>query len=199
VRIAVLTPYYLPVSEAAVVSFFEAVSAASDGLAAFVYLFRDRTGVSVSPTLLGRLAELPNIVGAKLSGESLESVAAYRAAVPRGFELFTGADRDLARVAEAGAQGVVSGISSVFPEPFLDLVAALESGEERRIVAAQAAVDDVVDTVKGDPALMKAGLALRGIEAGVARMALDRPTDRDLAELRRAVDAYARRAADVPA
>lgn len=190
-RIAVLTPYYLPASETAIEQFFAAVSRASDGLDVYVYLFRDRTGISVSPALLGRIATFPNVVGAKLSGEPLESVTAYRAAVPDGFELFTGADRDLARAADAGAQGVVSGISSVFPEPFVGLVAALETGDDERIASAQAAVDDVVDTVRGDPALMKAGLALRGVEAGVARMALDTPSERDRAELVRAVAAYA--------
>ncbi|RUR01940.1 dihydrodipicolinate synthase family protein [Labedella endophytica] len=190
-RIAVLTPYYLPASDAAVEDFFAAVSRASDGLAVFAYLFRDRTGVHVGPELLGRLAQLPNIVGVKLSGEPVESVAAYRAAVPDDFEIFTGADRDLAKVADVGGQGVVSGISSVFPEPFVALVAALESGDPEAIAQAQLAVDDVVDTVKGDPALMKAGLALRGIDAGVARMALDTPSEQDRAELARAVASYA--------
>lgn len=190
-RVAVLTPYYLPASDEAVFAFFDAVSRATDGLAVYVYLFRDRTGISVSPELLARIADLPNVVGAKLSGEPLESVTAYRAAVGPDFEIFTGADRDLARAADAGADGVVSGISSVFPEPFVDLVAALAGGDADRIDAAQAAVNDVVDTVKGDPALMKAGLALRGVDAGVARMALDVPSDADRAELARAVSAYA--------
>jgi hypothetical protein len=38
---------------------------------------------------------------------------------------------------------------------------------------------------------MKAGLALRGVPAGVARMALDEPSEHDRAELARAVAAYA--------
>ena len=189
--IAVLTPYYLPASDDAVLRFFEAVSEASAGLRVFVYLFEARTGIRVAPDLLARIAELPNIVGAKLSGESLESVSAYRAAVPENFELFTGADRDLAQTADHGAQGVVSGIASVFPQPFLDLVAALDGGDPAQIEAAQAAVNDVVDTVIGDPARMKAGLALQGVNAGFSRMALDEPSDEVLADLERAVRAYA--------
>ncbi len=189
--IAVLTPYYLPASDDAVYRFYEAVSHASNGLRVFVYLFEARTGIRVSPDLLARIADLPNIVGAKLSGESLESVSAFRAAVPADFELFTGADRDLALAADHGAQGVVSGIASVFPGPFLDLVAALESGDAEGIATAQAAVNDVVDTVIGDPARMKAGLAIQGVRAGYSRMALDEPSGETLAELRRAAHAYA--------
>ena len=189
--IAVLTPYYLPASDSAVMKFYEAVAEASTGLRVFVYLFEARTGIRVSPELLAQIATLPNIVGAKLSGESLESVSAYRAAVPASFELFTGADRDLASAAKHGAQGVVSGIASVFPRPFLDLVAALDGGDAARIADAQAAVDDVVDTVIGDPARMKAGLALQGVKAGFSRMALDVPSEETMAELRRAAVAYA--------
>ncbi|MCU1561281.1 dihydrodipicolinate synthase family protein [Mycetocola sp.] len=189
--IAVLTPYYLPASEAAVMRFYEAVAEASSGLRVFVYLFEARTGIRVSPDMLGRIAQLPNIVGAKLSGESLESVSAYRAAVPESFELFTGADRDLASAADHGAQGVVSGIASVFPRPFLDLVAALESGDRSRIEKTQSAVNDVVDTVIGDPARMKAGLRLQGVNAGFSRMALDEPDEDIAAELARAVRTYA--------
>lgn len=189
--IAVLTPYYLPASDEAVFRFYESVARATTGLRVFAYLFEARTGIRVSPELLARIAELPNIVGAKLSGESLESVSEYRAAVPEGFELFTGADRDLARAADHGAQGVVSGIASVFPRPFLELVAALESGDQTRIDAAQDAVNDVVDTVIGDPARMKAGLILQGVNAGFSRMALDEPSEETMAELRRAVESYA--------
>lgn len=189
--IAVLTPYYLPASDEAVLRFYEGVAEATAGLRVFAYLFEARTGIRVSPELLSRIAALPNIVGAKLSGESLDSVSAFRAAVPDGFELFTGADRDLARAADHGAQGVVSGIASVFPRPFLDLVDALESGDDARIAGAQAAVDDVVDTVIGDPARMKAGLTLQGVNAGFSRMALDEPSEETVANLQRAVDAYA--------
>ncbi|MBG6239787.1 4-hydroxy-tetrahydrodipicolinate synthase [Mycetocola sp. CAN_C7] len=189
--IAVLTPYYLPASDEAVFRFYESVAEASSGLRVFAYLFEARTGIRVSPELLARIADLPTIVGAKLSGESLESVSAYRAAVPADFELFTGADRDLALAAEHGAQGVVSGISSVFPRPFLDLIVALDGGDASRISEAQTAVNDVVDTVIGDPARMKAGLTLQGVNAGYSRMALDEPSEDVLSELRRAVAAYA--------
>ena len=85
----------------------------------------------------------------------------------------------------------MSGIASVFPKPFLDLVDALESGDDARIAGAQAAVDDVVDTVIGDPARMKAGLTLQGVNAGFSRMALDEPSEETVANLQRAVDAYA--------
>lgn len=184
-EIAVITPYYLPASDGALREFFAAVSAASDGLAVYVYVYRKRTGNFVSTELMAELAVLPNIVGAKVSEEPLEQFAAYRAVVPDDFVLYTGADRDLGKIGDYGAQGVVSGISSVFPKPFRELAEAVESGDAERIASAQKAVDDVVDTVAGDIARMKAAYALLGVKAGVPRMAIEAPAADVLAELGR--------------
>jgi len=184
-EIAVITPYYLPATDGALREFFAAVSAASDGLDVYVYVYRKRTGNFVSTELMAELALLPNIVGAKVSEEPLEQFAAYRSVVPDGFVLYTGADRDLGKIGDHGAQGVVSGISSVFPKPFRALAEAAESGDAGRIASAQKAVDDVVDTVAGDIARMKAAYALLDVPAGVSRMALEAPSGEVLTELGR--------------
>lgn len=189
--VAVLTPYYFAASDQAVLDFYRGVSAVSDGLEVYAYLFTARTGITVDPPLLAEIAKLPNIVGAKLSGESLERVSAFRAAVPADFQLYTGADIDLAYAADHGAQGVVSGISSVFPKPFIELANALAAGDAPRVERAQLAVNDVVEVVIGDPARMKLGLRLMGINAGYARMALDEPGEDIESELRRAIASYA--------
>lgn len=190
-EIAVITPYYLDADEESLFDFFRTVAEASDGLSVYVYVFRARTGNFVSEPLMARLAGLPNVVGAKISGESLAQVEAYRAVVPDEFVLYTGADRDLARTAEFGAQGVVSGVSSVFPKPFRELAAAAASGDKEAIAKAQFKVDDVVATVKGDMGRIKAAYAMMGIPGGTVRMAIEAPSEADLADLRRAVDLYA--------
>lgn len=189
--VAVLTPYYLKSSEESTYSFFKQVSSAADGLDVFAYLFAARTGNTVSPEELARIATLPNIIGAKVSGESLETIAAYRAAVPDEFLIFTGADRDFARISDFGAQGVVSGIASVFPQAFTDLAGALRDGDESLITARQSVVEQVVDALLGDPARLKYALRLQGIPAGYARMALDEPVGDIQAEIDRVVSEYA--------
>ena len=190
-EIAVLTPYYLPVTDAEILKFFTAVSAASDGLDVYVYVFRARTGNFVSTELMAQIATLPNIVGGKISGEPLEQVAAYRAVVPEDFILYTGADIDVARVADYGGQGVISGNASTLPKPFTDMVAALANGADADTQAqAQAAIADVCDVLQGDMARMKAALRLQGLDAGYPRMQLGEPDAAGLAELKRAVQQY---------
>ncbi|WP_175988511.1 dihydrodipicolinate synthase family protein [Microbacterium tenebrionis] len=190
-EIAVITPFYLSASDEGLLDFYRAVSAASDGLDVYVYVFRDRTGNFVSTDLMANLAELPNIVGAKISGEALDQVAAYRAVVPDSFILYTGQDSALAQAADFGAQGVVSGISSVFPKPFRALRVAAESGDSERIAQAQADVDSVVEAVQGDMARMKETYAQLGVPAGSVRMAIDAPDQGAIDTIRRAVHAFA--------
>lgn len=190
-EIAVLTPFYLPSTDAALVEFFTAVSAASDGLDVYVYVYQKRSGNFVSIQMMAELAALPNIVGAKVSEEPLELIAAYRAVVPADFLIYTGADRELANAAEAGAQGVVSGISSVLPKPFRALIAAADSGDATQLAEAQAVVDEVVAAIAGDMGRMKAAYRALGVNGGTTRMAIQAPDASAIAEIERVVGLYA--------
>ena len=174
-EIAVITPYFLPSTDAALLQFYTRVSALSDGLGVFVYLFKDRTGVTVSPRLMAEIARLPNIIGVKISGESLETVGKYREALPAEFLVFTGSDREIGRLTDVGAQGVISGIASVYPEPFVAMAEAVAAGDTAERTRLQGDIDAVVDGLLGDIERLKAGLRRQGIAAGRARMAVGAP------------------------
>jgi 4-hydroxy-tetrahydrodipicolinate synthase len=187
---AALTPYYLPAAESAVYDYFAAVSEAVGDGSLYVYVYPKRSGIEVSPELLARLATLPNVVGAKVSEMPLDAIAAYRAVVPADFVIYTGADRDLVAAGEVGAQGVVSGVSSVLPRPFRDLAAAADSGDADALARAQAAVDDVVAVIGGDMARMKAAYRSMGVADGVCRMALVEPDASAVTEIERVLATY---------
>ena len=187
---AALTPYYLTSSDEAMYEYFAAVADAVGEGTLFVYIYPARSGNTVSPELLVRLAQLPSVIGAKISELSLDDIAAYRAVVPEDFVLYTGADRDLVAAGEVGAQGVVSGVSSVLPAPFRALAAAAESGDASAIAHAQTAVDDVVSVIGGNMARMKAAYRTLGVADGVCRMALIEPDEAALAEIDRVLAAY---------
>lgn len=177
VEFAALTPYYLRATDDEIFEYYRAVSDAVGDGRLYVYIYPARSGNPVSPELLVRLAELPNVVGAKISELSLDDIAAYRAVVPADFDLYTGADRDLIAAVEVGAQGVVSGVSSVTPKPFRALAEAGRSGDSAAIAAAQAAVDDVVALIGGDMARMKEAYRVLDVVDTHCRMAIAEPTD----------------------
>lgn len=190
-ELAVLTPYYLPVSDRQMQSFFAAAAEAAGDCDVYVYVFPERTGNPVSPQLLSQLATLSGVVGAKISGASGRDLPAYRDLVGEEFLLYTGDDRQIARVAELGGQGVVSGIASCLPRPFTEMAELVASGApEEQICAAQQAVDEVVDAVQGDIGRMKAVLRMQGVDAGFPRMPIEEPSAEDLAVLRTLVERY---------
>src|SRR5699024_5905498 len=103
------------------------------------------------------ISRLPNIVGAKAGEAPLLLLAEYRAVVPEDFIIYTGADADVVRVTEHGAQGVVSGVSSVLPAPFRAAVEGRGTPQEL-----QRGVDQAVSAIAGDMARMHEAYALQG-------------------------------------
>lgn len=189
-EVAVLTPYYLASSDPALWEYFSSVVDAADGLDVYIYVFEAVANNAVTPELMGRLAGLPGVVGAKISGEPLSRLDDYRAAVPSDFVLYTGADADLARAGDHGAQGVVSGVSSVLPKPFRELVAALDADDAEAVGIAQAAVDDVVAVIAANMGRMKAAYRILGVTDSGVRMAIEPPDEAALDEIARVVEAY---------
>lgn len=188
---AALTPYYLPGTPRATYDHFKAISSAAAGRARiYVYLFLARTTTAVTGEELARIAELPGIVGAKVSGFDLPAVMEYRRATPPEFEVFTGNDADFP-VAEAnGIDGVVSGVASCFPATFDRMIAALESGDAETIAAAQTQVLEVVELIAGDIARIKIALAAQGIGGSTVRMAIEQPASDVVTAIRNAVATY---------
>ena len=172
--IAAITPYFLPSTDEALKQFYGRISEISDGLNVFVYIFKARTGVTVSPQLMAELAKLPNIIGVKISGESIETVGEYRKLLPDDFLVLTGSDREIGRLDTVGANGVISGIASVYPEPFVAMAEAIAAGVTDR-ASLQEDVNATVDGLLGDIERLKTGLRLQGIPAGHARMAVGMP------------------------
>lgn len=187
-EIAVLTPFYLPAPAEEVYEFFRAVSAEAGGLDVYVYLFEARTGVSVDEELLVRLADLPNVVGVKVSGESLERITQFRARLPEEFVIYTGSDRDFAAAEAAGADGVVSGVSSALAKPFVQMRAALEAGDRAAIDALQPDIDEAVDAIRGEPTRMLAVHRIVGRSVGGPRMPIRKPDTAALGVLERAAE-----------
>ena len=190
-EVAALTPLYLPATRSATLEHFRAISEAAAGRArVYVYLFQARTGTAVTGEELARIAELPGIVGAKVSGCDLPTVRAYRRATPPEFEVFTGTDGDLPRAQANELDGVVSGVAAGFPATFDRLLVALGSGDRAALAAARAELVEVIALVAGDIGRIKVALAARGIGTPTVRMAIEAPSAGLVAAIGGAVARY---------
>ena len=187
-RLAAITPFYLPAGPAALIDYYRRLDTVAGDARLFIYLFAARTGSIVTPDQLAELATIPSVAGAKISGEPTSEVLQYVRAVPDGFEVYSGNDIEFGDFVRAGGTGAVSGVSSVFPRPFLELADALHRSDDQAAAAAQDRIKQAVDAVNGaDIALLKAGLSLQGLPAGPTRVALDQPTPAQLETLRTAI------------
>lgn len=176
-RMAAITPFFQPAPEDQVVEYYARLVRAAEGKALiFAYLFEARTSTVSSPSVLSRLAEV-GVAGVKLSGESDESVQKYLDAAPEDFAVFSGNDISFRWLIQAGGHGIVSGVSSAYPEAFRDLRDALIAGDEAAITTHQTRVVEAVQTVRaGSLSHLKAGIAARGFEHSPVRSAVA-PTD----------------------
>jgi 4-hydroxy-tetrahydrodipicolinate synthase len=169
-RLAAITPYYLPSAPAEVMAYYREIAMAADGAELYAYLYPERTGVEVSPPQLASLAAECGLAGAKLSGGAGSALDKYAAVAPAGFRLYTGRDDEMPRAAETGITGVVSGLSSAFPELFVRLAGALAAGQAAEAADAQAAVLRI-GAAGCTTAHLKYALSLRGVTGRTARMA----------------------------
>lgn len=170
-RLALLNPYYLPADDDAVVDFFAALSTAVPSAEVYAYLFPERTGIDVAPQTLARILALPGMRGVKLSGAAAARLPEYVAVVPDGQEVFSGDDGALPWVMENGGAGVVSGVSSAFPEIYAELARALAQGspDAERV---QEQVRGIVPEVGPTITRLKAAMRARYGGSWESRMAL---------------------------
>lgn len=187
-RIAAVTPYPLPAGRHALLEYYKQICASADGADVYAYIYPKLTNTTVQPDQLAELAELPGLVGAKVSISGAAPIAAYATAVRRGFVLLSGSDVDLAAVVRAGGHGIVSGVASAIPEPFLALAAALASSDANTEQKAQADVNDAVAAIDGNIELLKLALRLRDLPSGASRMAFDPPDNASLDRLTKHIE-----------
>lgn len=171
-KLAAVTPYYQPAPEDQVLEYYQALTGAAGEAEVFAYLFEARTTTESRPEVLGPLAEA-GVSGVKISGEPDENVEAFLAHRPEGFTVFSGNDISFEWLVAAGGDGIVSGVSSVYPEPFLGLRDALVAGDRDAAESRQQEVREAVAAVNaGSLTHLKAGVSARGFGGGPVRSAV---------------------------
>ena len=173
-RMAALTPYFLPCDFAQIHQFYAAVTQAFPHVSTFVYLFPERSGIDLSPEELAQLTAIDGIAGGKLSGRPNDQLERYIQLAAPGSRIYSGDDSSYPRVAAAGGAGIVSGVSSAFPELFGQLTRSLttEAGDPTATEAAQGRVVPVVRAVGPTITRLKYALSTRYDETWGTRMPL---------------------------
>ena len=169
-RIAAITPYYLPARSDELAGHYRRIRDAVPGPELYAYIFPERTGLAVPPSLFAEVAQAAGLAGAKISGSASADLAGYAAAAP-GLRIFSGNDANPWATVRAGGAGVISGRSSAYPEVYAAL---------RRDPGVQEQLDRIV-ALGASIGRIKHALHVRGLAGSPAgRMTID-PPDPELA------------------
>jgi len=139
-----LPPYYMASDQACLYHFYaEAAQAAR--LPLYLYNFPDRTGVSLAPETLARLArEFPQIAGIKDTVDNISHTRALIQAVKpvsAGFEVYSGFDEYALPNLLAGGSGVISGLNNLIPSVFQRLLSGFLARDMDVVLQAQDAIN----------------------------------------------------------
>ena len=184
-----VAPYYNKPTQEGLYRHFAAV-AESTSLPLVLYNIPGRTGVTVSPETMARLAEIPNVVGVKDSTLSTNLVADVRVLCGEEFAILSGDDPMTLPVMAMGGAGVISVASNVAPAAVSDLVGNLLEGNWGRGRELHYALLPLFKAlfVETNPIPVKTAASLLGLCSDEMRLPMVPLADGNLALLQRVME-----------
>lgn len=159
-RLALLTPYYVPLDQAGLLAWFTAAAARLSGRELYPYLFAERTGVTTEVATLAEVLALDGVAGVKVSGAEARRLDRWVPAGRPGQSFWSGLDAGLDGTLAQGGTGIVSASSTAFPE----LYGRLRDGGDQPGTAERAEVD-----VQVEEAFAVTGPSLELLHGALAR------------------------------
>jgi 4-hydroxy-tetrahydrodipicolinate synthase len=158
-----ISPYYNKPTQDGVVAHYAAIARATE-LPLVAYNIPGRTGSNLLPATIGRLAEIPHVVGVKESCGDLHQISQAIARVPSDFAVLAGDDWATLPMLAVGGAGVISTCANLVPGAMIELVRAFERGDTARARELHHRLLPLCDALfsETNPIPIKAALAMRG-------------------------------------
>lgn len=158
-----ISPYYNKPTQDGIVEHYRAVANAS-GLPLLVYNIPGRTGSTIEPQTLKRLAEIERVAGVKDATGSLDRVMDTIAACGDRFILLSGEDSLTVPMIAMGARGVITAAGNVIPKEMAQLTEAALAGryDEARTVSYKVLPVIRALFLETNPIPVKAALSMMG-------------------------------------
>ncbi len=187
----VVTPYYNKPTQDGLIAHYTAVHDASD-LPIIIYNIPGRSVVDMTPETMGRLAELPRIIGVKDATGKLERVSLQRMTCGPDFLQLSGEDATAPGFNAQGGVGCISVTANVAPRLCAEFQAASLAGDHVRALELHDLLMPLHVAIFLEPGLVgaKYGLSRLGHCAPDVRLPLVGLTD----GAKRAMDAAMRHA-----
>lgn len=186
--IASIPPIYFHLPEKAIAQYWNAISDAAPDTDFIIYNIPQLAGVALTVPLLREMRKNPRLIGVKNSSMPVQDIQMWRDEGGDDFAVFNGPDEQFVSGLAAGATGGIGGTYAVMPELFLRayrLFGEGKNGEAREVQNGICRVIYEMCAAQGNLyAVMKAMLALGGVNIGTARAPLPgiEPSDAAIVE-----------------
>lgn len=186
----VVTPYYNKPNADGLVAHFETLANAVPDFPLVVYNVPGRTGQNLTPQVLGRLWQIPQMVAIKESSGNLAQIDRMIQGRPEGTVVLAGDDGLALPAIALGAEGLVSVAANLEPAALRLLVDAARAGRLEEARAVHGALLPLMDALflESNPVPLKAALALRGEAGDTVRPPLARASSDTRLRLAAALD-----------
>ncbi|SFP37109.1 4-hydroxy-tetrahydrodipicolinate synthase [Oscillibacter sp. PC13] len=175
--VAVVTPYYIAPTQEDLYEHYRIISENSP-LPILLYNIPPRTGLCITPELLGRLVSLPNIVGIKDSSGDIELFKQYMAYNSDTFQVIMGIDALFLEAFKLGAPAAVSGPANSIPANQVKIYESYVQGDMEAAEQAQnkfLKLKPILGMAPG-PTIAKEAANIVGLHAGPPCSPLRRPS-----------------------
>ncbi len=168
--LVVMTPYFINMDDNALFDYFQTVAAVAPQSPFLVYDIPQLAINGISPALLQRLAaELPNFAGIKCSRPDMQMIRQQLAVLPERLIYLVGNERIALGALALGATGLISGLSTAVPEPFVQMTTAFAAGNLAEAQLAHRRLNQMLDALPtARIGAIKSILNERGIAVGTA-------------------------------
>jgi 4-hydroxy-tetrahydrodipicolinate synthase len=187
-----VAPYYNKPSQEGLFRHFKAI-ADSTTLPIILYNIPGRCGVDIAADTVVRLAnECRNIVSIKEASGSVERVSELRRRSPDSFTILSGDDSLTLPFMSAGAVGVVSVASNLYPTEVSALVRAFESGDGKSAEQQHRRMFGLFKDlfIEPNPVPVKTVLAWRGLMSAEVRLPLCEMSEVNQTRLRKTIEEF---------
>jgi dihydrodipicolinate synthase/N-acetylneuraminate lyase len=179
--IVAMTPTFYSMSDAALTRYYHAIAAAAPDTPLFLYDIPQFAVNGIGPALLASLCrELPSLVGLKSSRVDVQMVRQLLDALPRDRILLAGNESAALGSLALGADGLISGLATAIPEPFVAMTRAFAAGDIEEAREWQRRINRLLGLISATRlGGIKALLNQRGVPVGPPGPVLD-ATDESL-------------------
>ncbi|MFQ6094741.1 MAG: 4-hydroxy-tetrahydrodipicolinate synthase [Candidatus Bathyarchaeia archaeon] len=181
--VGVVTPYYFHPDVEGLIEHYKLIAEAVD-IPVLAYNIPIRTGYNMTPEIVRKLCDIPNMIGVKDSSRNLIQIREIIETAPKPITVINGSDNLLFAALMIGVDAQISGIANVVPELLVELYEAYKKGVYEKAVDLQAKINAVKRVLDKPPiAPIKAALEMRGVKAGLPRRPLRPLTLEELTKL----------------